>query len=212
LETLPTKEEIKSLILEVVAKEKPENMEKLNQLMLQQTRLNPKSTTQLIIELENEGKLYFAKPEKPTPASAREYVFSQKALWYWGIIALSIATTISVFTIPDAAYPIAYVRNFLGIILVLFLPGYTFIKALFPTTVPVKTSSESLDNIERIALSIGMSLALVPMVGLILYYTPWGIRLTPITLSLLALTAICATAALLREHQASRNASYSQKV
>jgi len=29
LETLPTKEEMKSLILEVVAKEKPENAEKL---------------------------------------------------------------------------------------------------------------------------------------------------------------------------------------
>ena len=83
----------------------------------------------------------------------------------------------------------------------MFLPGYAFIKALFPTTVPFKTSSENLDNIERIALSIGMSLALVPIVGLILNYTPWGIRLTPITLSLLALTIVFGTAAVLREYQ-----------
>ena len=201
MDAQPNKDKIKSLILQVVAKEKPENIEKLKQIMQQQHGINPELTTQVLLELENEGKLHFAKPETPTPASAKEYVFSQKALWYWGIIALSIATTISVFTIPEATYPLAYVRNVLGIIFVLFLPGYTFIKALFPATLPFKTSSENLDNIERIALSIGMSLALVPIVGLILNYTPWGIRLTPVTLSLLALTVICSTAAVLREHQ-----------
>jgi len=46
-----------------------------------------------------------------------------------------------------------------------------------------------------------MSLALTPIIGLLLNYTPWGIRLTPVTLSLLALTITLATAALLREHQ-----------
>ena len=58
-----------------------------------------------------------------------------------------------------------------------------------------------METIERLALSIGMSLVLVPIVGLILNYTPWGIRLTPITLSLLALTIVFATAALFREYQ-----------
>jgi uncharacterized membrane protein len=89
----------------------------------------------------------------------------------------------------------------LGSIFVLWLPGYTFIKALFPTKVPIKTSSESLDTIERVALSSGMSLALVPIVGLLLNYTPWGIRLTPIVLSLLSLTTIFATVAIIREHE-----------
>ncbi len=64
-----------------------------------------------------------------------------------------------------------------------------------------------MDTIERIALSFGMSLALVPIVGLILNYTPWGIRLTPITLSLLALTIVFATAAVLREYQAKAQAA-----
>jgi uncharacterized membrane protein len=82
------------------------------------------------------------------------------------------------------------------------LPGFAFIKALFPAKVPIKTSSENMDTIERIALSFGMSLTLVPLVGLILNYTPWGIRLTPITLSLLSLTIVFATTAVLREYQA----------
>jgi uncharacterized membrane protein len=81
----------------------------------------------------------------------------------------------------------------MGTIFILFLPGYTFIKILFP--------KKELDNIERVALSIGMSLALVPITGLILNYTPWGIRTNPITISLLALTTSLATAAIIREHQ-----------
>jgi uncharacterized membrane protein len=78
---------------------------------------------------------------------------------------------------------------------VLFLPRSTSIKAPCATQVPIKTSTENLDNIERIALSLGMSIALVPIIGLFLNYTPWGIRLTPIVLSLLALTIYFATAA-----------------
>ena len=66
---------------------------------------------------------------------------------------------------------------------------------------PVKTTSENMDTIEHIALSFGMSLALVLIVGLILNYTPWGIRLTPITLSLLVLTIVFVTVAVLRENQ-----------
>jgi uncharacterized membrane protein len=66
---------------------------------------------------------------------------------------------------------------------------------------PIKASDKDLDTIERIALSVGISIALVPMVGLLLNYTPWGINLTPSTLSLAALTLAFATAALIREHQ-----------
>lgn len=56
------------------------------------------------------------------------------------------------------------------------LAGFSFIKALFPTKTPINTRSEELDKIERVALSIGMSLALVPIVDFILNYTPWGAR------------------------------------
>jgi uncharacterized membrane protein len=75
-------------------------------------------------------------------------------------------------------------------------------KTLYPSKVPITTSSENLDTIERIALSLGLSIALTAIVGLMLNYTPWGIRLTPITLSLLVLTIVFATAAVLREYNA----------
>ena len=193
----------------MVTKEKPENTEKLKQLLLQKYNLYPELTTHLLIELENEDKLHFAKPEAVLITSARDYVFSLKVIWYWGIVTLSIATVISIFTIPEGAYPIAYARIVLGFIFLLLLPGYAINKLVFPTTVPFKNSSEKMDKIERLALSICMSLALVTIVGLILNYTSWGIRLTPITLCLFALTIVFATTALLREYQAKAQATKS---
>jgi len=69
-----------------------------------------------------------------------------------------------------------------------------------------------MDTVESVVLSFGMSLALVPLVGLILNYTPCGIRLTTITLSLLALTIIFATAAVLRKYQAGRSSRKNQRL
>jgi uncharacterized membrane protein len=114
---------------------------------------------------------------------------------------LSITTVAVVFTVPEEAYPLVYVRYVLGTIYVLWLPGFTLLKMLFPAGSAAHSSRKSLDTIERIALSIGMSLALVSIVGLLLNYTPWGIRLTPIMLSLLGLTTIFATVAIVREYQ-----------
>jgi uncharacterized membrane protein len=75
------------------------------------------------------------------------------------------------------------IRVLLALPLVLFIPGYALIAALFPT-------DEDLDLIQRIALSFGLSIAVVPLIGLGLNYTPWGIRLDPIVLSLSLFTII----------------------
>ena len=57
--------------------------------------------------------------------------------------------------------------------MVLFIPGYVLISALFP-------KKNDLDATERVALSFGLSIAVVPLIGLGLNYTPFGIRLIPI--------------------------------
>jgi uncharacterized membrane protein len=69
------------------------------------------------------------------------------------------------------------VRIILAIPAVLFIPGYCFIAALFP-----KEGEISLQ--ERIMLSIGLSIAIVSLIGLGLNFTPFGIRLEPIVISL----------------------------
>jgi uncharacterized membrane protein len=45
-----------------------------------------------------------------------------------------------------------------------------------------------IDGIERVALSIGLSVAVVPLVGLVLNFTPLGIRLVPIMVAISVLT------------------------
>ena len=64
---------------------------------------------------------------------------------------------------------------------ILILPGYCFIAALFP-------KDKDLDLTERIALSIGLSIAIVPLIGLGLNFTPFGIRLEPVLISLTIFT------------------------
>ena len=89
------------------------------------------------------------------------------------IVGLSLALAV-VITVAD----IHALRVALGLPFVLFFPGYTLIAALFP-------GREDLDGIERLALSFGLSIAVVPLIGLVLNYTPWGIRLYPILISLI---------------------------
>ena len=57
-----------------------------------------------------------------------------------------------------------------GILVVLFLPGYGVVAALFP-------EAGEINWIQRITLSIVVSLALVPLAGLLSNYLPGGIRL-----------------------------------
>ncbi|MBO8183278.1 MAG: DUF1616 domain-containing protein [Archaeoglobus sp.] len=75
--------------------------------------------------------------------------------------------------------PDSILRKLIGLPFILFFPGYSLISFLFPY-------KKDLDGIERIALSFGMSIAISPLIGLGLNYTPFGIRLNPILFSLSA--------------------------
>ena len=187
-------EPIERQLINLIKKEKPQSIEQLVHLAKEKFSLKEKEALDHIIKLLNQEKIRLTEEAKVTPRQLRTYLQTSETYWFWTTILLALTTVIIVFTIPENAYPIVYIRYILGSIFVLWLPGYTLIKALFPT-------KHELDTIERLALSIGLSLAIVPIVGLLLNYTPWGIRLTPVTLSLLALITCFATAALIREHQ-----------
>ena len=80
-----------------------------------------------------------------------------------GILAIALILTISF--IPNFV-----LRIILGLPFLLFFPGYSLILALFP-------KKDQIGGIERVALSFGLSIATVPLIGLILNYTPLGITL-----------------------------------
>jgi uncharacterized membrane protein len=88
--------------------------------------------------------------------------------------------------------------NFLSVILglpfVLFFPGYSLVLALFPR-------KESISNIERIVLSLGLSFSVVPLIGLMLNYSPWGVRIESVFTALYGFLVIISTIAFLRRRK-----------
>jgi uncharacterized membrane protein len=175
-----------------------------------ETGLSETAVINSLIELEKEDRLQFTKEAVTLSQTSRDYIFSKKAAWYWIILVLASMTATAVFIIPDNAYPVTYIRSATGIIFVLFIPGYTFIRTLFPSKLPVKTG-ENMDTIERVALSIGVSITFVPLVGLMLNYTPWGIRTEPIMVSLFALTIACASVAVVREFHVEKHQNHAKQ-
>jgi uncharacterized membrane protein len=120
-------------------------------------------------------------------------------LWYLTTMIFAVAATIIVFVIHDTDTSFELLRATFGLIFIFFLPGYCIIKALYPKNFSGKEGTENLDNTERWALSVGASLVLTTIVGIILNYTPYGITLTSVTLSLLSLTFTISSIEVLRE-------------
>jgi uncharacterized membrane protein len=79
-------------------------------------------------------------------------------------------------------------RIILTLPVVLFIPGYGIIAALYP-------KKRDIELLERIALSFGLSIAVIPLIGFGLNFTPWGIRLDPIVVSLSLFTFVIILAA-----------------
>lgn len=142
-----------------------------------------------LYSLLEEGKATLTDP-KP-PMSTFEYLGRSYSFWFWGTMVYLAVTVASIYLLPPSA-PFIYVRYVFGAVAVLYFPGYTLIEALYP-------KKEDLDSLERLALSIGLSLAMVPLVGLLLNYTPWGIRLDPIVASLSLLGVALAVVAAIRK-------------
>lgn len=130
------------------------------------------------VELPDQGGLPEEAPEKADlPAVAASVKKVLRIEWDLEIIAVLSLILAGVIAFDGEGW-LHYVRIGLGLPFVLFFPGYVLIAALFP-------KKDDLGGIERLALSFGLSIAVVPLIGLGLNYTPWGIRLTPILLSLI---------------------------
>jgi len=189
-------QEIERRIIQLIEEKHPESVDQLAELAAKELSMPKERTLSLILELHNAEVLTLEAPSAVHPKKLASYLTSGGSIWFWLILAFSLATTVLVFVVSEDAYPWVIIRYVAGAVFVLWFPGYSFMKALFPR----RHGAKDIDSSERVALSIGMSLALVPIVGLLLNYTPWGIRLTPVTLSLLALTVTFAVAGIVREH------------
>ncbi|MDS0242809.1 MULTISPECIES: DUF1616 domain-containing protein [unclassified Haloferax] len=119
----------------------------------------------------HDWRLFLPEPLRSLPADLAAVVAG---------VALTLVATL---TPGLAGTPL---RDVVGLAFLLFAPGYALIAALFPERGPPIDADEGheridgIDGIERVALSFGTSIAVVPLFGLVLNFTPWGIRLVPI--------------------------------
>jgi len=117
-------------------------------------------------------------------------------------ILLVTMATVAAVTIPVLnATPL---RSVLAVPFVLFVPGYALVAALFPERAsgpperaggsPAERGERTrrdrggISGMERVALSFGTSIAVVPLIGLILNVSPLGIRLEPVLLLVAGVT------------------------
>lgn len=121
---------------------------------------------------------------------------------------------------------VVLLRVLVGLPFLLFAPGYALVAALFPEAQadprhgstggpPTYTTGgdagerrdrrrlgrlrdHGIDGVERSVLSVALSVAVVPLVAVVLDVTMWGIRLAPVFVAVSALTLACVGLAVLR--------------
>ncbi len=124
------------------------------------------------------------------------------ALGAWLLVLLVAASE----SLPDSASlgrtVLQFARLPLGLLYVLYVPGYCLTAALFPERYyPHQDEGGALDGIERAGLSLGLSVAWVPVLALVLDRLPWGLRLWPIVLGELASITLFSAVAVWRRSQ-----------
>jgi uncharacterized membrane protein len=107
---------------------------------------------------------------------------------------LLIIVIVSLLFIPLALFTSGVIRIIIGLLLVAFLPGYVLLAALFP-------ENDSQSAIERTAMSIGISVAIVSLISLALNYTAWGVQIQSVTVSIAIFIIILAFIAWLRRRK-----------
>ena len=124
----------------------------------------------------------------------KDYLFSSSGLWFWTTLILLGFTVVFVLLLPRNEPSLTMARYVLVFVFISFLPGYCLIETLFP-------AKDSLDIIERFALSVALSFAITMLTGLFLNFTPSGINLVSILVTLSLVTFLLASAALIRKHR-----------
>lgn len=155
-----------------------------------------------IRKLEEENKVELIE-RIPVYYSFKNYVLNLNySLWFYLVLAGIILTYFAIFLIPYI-YPFFFIRWITGSFFILFFLGFSLVQALFP-------KRSELETIERFTLSIGLSIAIIPLIGLLLNYSIWKIKLEPVLFSITIFTLIFAVLALYRKYTIAKKVNYEQ--
>jgi len=143
-----------------------------------------------------------AETSNAAPQSLKEFLIHPLNYDLWICLLLVLITIPLTLFVPENAIEsgnillivLGVVRLIIGTIFVVFLPGYALVISLWPTT--------KKEDLTRYGISFGLSIAIIPILGLILNFTPLGITLISILLTLTIFTLIILSIAFIRRYQA----------
>lgn len=169
--------QLKELITQRIRAENPRTVRDLFEIVRKRRpTLSDEEFIQSINELKESGTLELQSPALKVDSYQAYLRIQDENAWFYLVVLAALATFLAIYILPST-YPIVIFRWAVGSVFVLFLPGYVTVQALFP-------QGKDMDKVERFALAVGLSLAIAPLIGLLLNYTPWGIRLDPIVAAL----------------------------
>lgn len=174
--------EIDRIIIDAINHAHIKNVLDLVSHVKERQGIDEKQVLSRIKELEKEGRIQLEKQPSHPPRRLTRYLTSRWNWEFWLVVVYSFATLLTVLSIPagEALIPL---RWLIGATFLLFIPGFSLVQALFP-------GEEDLNRIEKTGLSIGLSIAIIPLTAIILNYTPWKMRLVPILASLCGFTLL----------------------
>jgi len=184
---------LEELILGILDARQPENVKELVELVQEQTDAKLEEIEKTVKNLHRKGLVSLEEPTHHREPFV-SFLSLKQTRWFWIVIGISFLSFLSILLIPETGTPLSYIRYVFAFILVAFLPGYCLTETLFPKI-------NSLDIIERLTFSIGLSFAVTALVGLFLSFT---INLTLATAlpALGSIVIVLAVIALIRKYRA----------
>lgn len=116
----------------------------------------------------------------------------QKGSHYLDLLLVFLLTIISLVALQFVNQSV--INTIVQFILILFLPGYSLISAVYP-------GKSDLSPLTRVIYSIASSIAITALVGLVLNYSPYSEMLNPILYVLSGFTLVLLVAAYLRRRR-----------
>lgn len=151
---------------------------------------NKEKIAKEIYELIEEGKIRVIEKNNRFFST----FFSFRNSWYlFSIFVITLSLVSSIFISNNYIL----IKGIIVSPLLFFYPGYGIVESIYP-------KREEWNELERAALSIGMSLAILPLIGLILNLMPFGLNVESVSISIYIFSLIMLIIARYRKYQYER--------
>ena len=156
---------LKKIIQKILAEEKPKTVRELVEKTRNITGKSKEEIYGLIQDLEKSKIIYLGSPkiERTLPISLSSYILKLHyfSVEFWLIILLTSVFFPTIILIPsDSSF--LFLRVIMGLLFGIFIPGWAITNIFFPRIY------ETIDQLERVLISLGINIGIAIFSGLML--------------------------------------------